>query len=128
VSNDPTVAIYTAITIVSLAVIGVYGRAALDAIRGGLKRRSDMLTLGIVTGFVYAVMYYPYWIVWRLGGAEVKSAMVNHWFVPSLTALIIIGALLHIRAATLKKCGERGWIVVTMGALAGAATMYWFSG
>lgn len=126
--NDPTVAIYTAITIVSLAVLGLYGRAAIDAVRSGLKRRADMLTLGIVTGFAYAVLYYPYWIVWRLGGADIKSAMVDHWFVPSLTLLILIAAILHIRAASLKKCGERGWVIVAGVAALGSALMYWASG
>lgn len=127
-SNDPTSAIYTAITVVSLAVLLLYGRAAIDAIRSGLKRRSDMLTLGIVSGFLYAVIYYPYWIIWRLSGAEVKAAMVNHWFVPLLTLAILVAALFHIRAASHKKCGERGWLVVAGVAGVFSAVMYWFSG
>jgi hypothetical protein len=140
--NDPIVALYAAITTTSLAVLVLYlpaawaaSRAAWSAwrVRWAARRanqaildtrrssRADQLVLGIVASFAFQAVYYPYWIAWRLGGAEVKSSLVSHWFLPALALLLLLAGLLHIRAATQKRCGERGWLTVAALAIAAAA-------
>lgn len=115
-------AAYAAITVCSFAVVLLYGRAAWSAaLRYSSASQADQLILGIVLGFAAGSVYFPYWIVWRVGPDGWRDILESHWVIGIFAAFYVLAALSHVRAASLGRCGERGWQMVAIAAFAAAA-------
>lgn len=117
-------AVYAAVVIASFAVVWIYGAAAIRTL-GRLRtaRQSDMLIAGVCLAFADNVVYFSYWIAWRLGPEWMADALVGHWVIAIFGAVKVSAALLHIRAATEAQCGESGWIRVLSLSVGGATVV-----
>ena len=117
-------AAYVAITVCSLAVVALYARAGSGAFYDYHRAtHADQLIIGILISFGAGCLYFPYWIIWRIGPPDWSDALQSHWVIGAFAALYIAAALFHIRAASMKRCGERGWQAVAASAAAAAAAM-----
>lgn len=102
---------YAAMVTVSVAVVALYYRAAWRSARHYTDAPEvDQLIVGIVLSFGGGAVYFAYWIAWRLVSDELRDVLERHWVIGLFAAVYITAALLHIRAASWHRCGERGWI------------------
>jgi len=105
--------LYSALTLLAAAVVWLYWRPVVQAVRAGDYDTSSCLAIGILFGWSAEGITRAWWAVWRYGldsGWDVDW-MVGNPIVAMCSLLLIGGATLHIRAATHSAHGERIWFL-----------------
>ncbi len=104
---------YYAWAIAGAAVVAT----SLPAIIRGLVDRGRrngvwLMFVGIFLGWLGSAANKWWFAAWRT--FDRPAWMLDHAFVVFYSALVLIGALIHIRTFTVKTTGEIGWIVIAL--------------
>ena len=122
--NSSALYLYTLMGILGLfAVIG-YCRAAYN-LRKGVNHRASLVAAGIVLGFTHIFIIHAWWTAFYLV-PEWRDFMFNHPIILLNVTIGILGALCHIRAATMEAFKEWMWVIMFALALLASSFVFWY--
>ena len=121
--NSSALYLYSLMGILGLfAVIG-YCRAAYN-LRKNVNHRASLVAAGIVLGFTHIFLIHVWWAAFYLV-PEWRGWMFNNPLILMNVTIGILGALCHIRAATMEAFKEWLWIAMLVFALLVSAFVFW---
>ena len=115
--------LFFVIAFCGFTVTVLYSKSAFILLRDGFRNKAAVVALGIVLGFTHITFNYTFWGVWYVYPQH-REAMIENPFIPINVGLGILGALCHIRSATINNWKEWGWVSVLVSSIFGGTVLY----